>query len=396
METTIKKDVVISEEIERIREGITGVEHLIQNATFDTGLAGYTLFYSYYAKYKQDDTYLDLAMKYLEEGLAFLNGDFRRVYATDSLDNHLGQIGRMLLFLRETNLLNIDIDDFLINIDEALATLMVSKIDMGDFDYNSGALAAGHYFMYRIQTNPAVAVNLVTLVRGLRDKAYTDEDGDYYWKSPSIHDRVYIGISHGSAAIMNIVSSVMEAGIEVKICEDILKRTAHFVSKQIRTQVRGIFPLMWNDKVEPKQFAMCYGDLGTAYGLYRAAGALRDTSVKEQAERALEDCLLRSREDNLTLDAGYVYGAAGLAATFEKVYEKTNDVRYLERADYWYEQIPFYGLHGGPYAGYRSRLLEASDFWHVCFGWGVIGIGIALMRYDDKSLPPIGKLLMIA
>ncbi|WP_343693117.1 lanthionine synthetase LanC family protein [Chitinophaga sp.] len=396
MDTITQKNVVISEEIERIRQGFTGKDHLLQNAAFDTGLTGLTLFYSYYARYTRDDSYLKPAMKYLEEGLAFLSESYKRVYATDSLDNHLGQTGRMLLFLKETALLDVDTDNVLPDIDAALATLMKSKIEMGDFDYNSGALAAGHYFMYRYQTNPLVAESLGVLVRGLRKQAFTDDDGDYYWKSPSIYNRVYIGISHGSAAVMNIVSSIMEAGIEVDVCRDLLEKTAHFVSKQMRTQERGIFPLIWNDKVEPKQFALCYGDLGTAYGLYRAAVALQDATLKKKAEAAMEDCLLRSREDGLTLDAGFIYGAAGVAAMFEKVYEKTNDTRYLERADYWYRQIPFYGIHGGDYAGYRSRLLNASEYWHVCFGWGVIGIGTALMRYDDKSLPPLGKLLMIA
>jgi lantibiotic modifying enzyme len=383
--------------VENIRKALEGKENVIQNASYETGLLGLSLFYAYYAGYTGDDSYYARAEDYLMKGLEVLDlPNFKRIYMSDSLDSHLAHIGRYLAFSKKHEFLDLDIYDYLLGLDDTLSGLMKSKISIGDFDLNSGALAAGYYYLSRLDSNPAVMVHLATLVEGIREQALMDEEGDYYWTSPSLFKRVYLGISHGSALIISFLSNVYEKNIATDACKDILNKALRFLLKQQRKQVRGLFPLQMGDAVEPKQFCQCYGDIGVGYALYRAAAVLQDETLAGTAMMVLEDCLLRKKEDRLTLDASIVYGASGIAAIFEKLHRLSGDQRFMDAGTYWYKQITAYAIHENEFAGYRTRLLNAVPLWDVSFGWGITGIGISLMRYIKKELPPIDALMMIA
>lgn len=395
-------DVTIASTIETQISNITAAledkEEFIHSASYEIGLLGLSLYYCYYAKYTGDESYYGKAEEYLVKGLSALDlPNFKRLYASDSLDSHLAHIGRFLEFSKRQNFLDMDTQEYLQDLDKTLSGLMQSKISIGDFDINSGAMAAGFYYLSRLKNEPRVSEQLSILVHGIKDQAIKDEDGDYYWSSPSLFQRVYLGISHGSCLVISFLANACEQNIEQDACKEILQKAVNFVLKQRwYNNSKGLFPNFIGDPIEPKQFSLCYGDLGVGYALFRAAGVLDDEALSAAVTEILDDCLQRSSKDKLTLDASIIYGAAGLAATYEKLYRLSGDSRFDEAADYWYEQIPAYAVHENEFAGYKSRLLDVGPVWNVSFGWGIIGIGISLMIYKDRSLPPIDALILCA
>lgn len=395
-------DVTIASTIETQISNITAAledkEEFIHSASYEIGLLGLSLYYCYYAKYTGDESYYGKAEEYLVKGLSALDlPNFKRLYASDSLDSHLAHIGRFLEFSKRQNFLDMDTQEYLQDLDKTLSGLMQSKISIGDFDINSGAMAAGFYYLSRLKNEPRVSEQLSILVHGIKDQAIKDEDGDYYWSSPSLFQRVYLGISHGSCLVISFLANACEQNIEQDACKEILQKAVNFVLKQRwYNNSKGLFPNFIGDPIEPKQFSLCYGDLGVGYALFRAAGVLDDEALSAAVTEILDDCLQRSSKDKLTLDASIIYGAAGLAATYEKLYRLSGDSRFDEAADYWYEQIPAYAVHENEFAGYKTRLLDVGPVWNVSFGWGIIGIGISLMIYKDRSLPPIDALILCA
>ncbi|GAA3956272.1 hypothetical protein GO495_27510 [Chitinophaga oryziterrae] len=395
-------DVTIASTIETQISNITAAledkEEFIHSASYEIGLLGLSLYYCYYAKYTGDERYYGKAEEYLVKGLSALDlPNFKRLYASDSLDSHLAHIGRFLEFSKLQNFLDMDTQEYLQDLDKTLSGLMQSKISIGDFDINSGAMAAGFYYLSRLKNEPSVSEQLSILVHGIKEQAIKDEDGDYYWSSPSLFQRVYLGISHGSCLVISFLANACEQNIEQEACKEILRKAVNFVLKQRwYNNSKGLFPNFIGDPIEPKQFSLCYGDLGVGYALFRAAGVLDDEALSAAVTEILDDCLLRSGKDKLTLDASIIYGAAGLAATYEKLYRLSGDSRFDEAADYWYEQIPAYAVHENEFAGYKTRLLDVGPVWNVSFGWGIIGIGISLMIYKDRSLPPIDALILCA
>ncbi|WP_294239879.1 MULTISPECIES: lanthionine synthetase LanC family protein [Chryseobacterium] len=373
-------------------------EEVLKNVSYETGLLGYSLYYLYLSKYTGDQKYTTTAEEYFNKGLASFNPKtFQRVHGTDSLDAHLAHIGRYLIFCENNGLLSVSSEEYLLNLDQILFGLMKSKINIKDFDSGTGALAAGYYYLARLKSGSDVQEQLIFLINSINEAAFQDDTGDYYWKCPSLYDRIYLGISHGSSLIISFLTSVYEAGLEIQLCEKIIRKATAFLIKQYReSDYKGLFPNMIGDAIEPMQFALCYGDLGIGYALLRASQLLKDSDTADFANVILNDCLLRTKEDNLTLDAGIFYGASGLAITFDKLGTLSDDIRYIQRADYWNQQILTYAMHSNDFAGFKSRLLEDNILWQVSFGWGILGIGITLMYFDDASLPSFADLTFIA
>ncbi|WP_294200010.1 lanthionine synthetase LanC family protein [uncultured Chryseobacterium sp.] len=373
-------------------------EEVLKNVSYETGLLGYSLYYLYLSKYTGDQKYTTTAEEYFNKGLASFNPKtFQRVHGTDSLDAHLAHIGRYLIFCENNGLLSVSSEEYLLNLDQILFGLMKSKINIKDFDSGTGALAAGYYYLARLKSGSDVQEQLIFLINSIDEAAFQDDTGDYYWKCPSLYDRIYLGISHGSSLIISFLTSVYEAGLEIQLCEKIIRKATAFLIKQYReSDYKGLFPNMIGDAIEPMQFALCYGDLGIGYALLRASQLLKDSDTADFANVILNDCLLRTKEDNLTLDAGIFYGASGLAITFDKLGTLSDDIRYIQRADYWNQQILTYAMHSNDFAGFKSRLLEDNILWQVSFGWGILGIGITLMYFDDASLPSFADLTFIA
>ncbi|AZA47213.1 hypothetical protein EG346_03015 [Chryseobacterium carnipullorum] len=373
-------------------------EEVLKNVSYETGLLGYSLYYLYLSKYTGDQKYTTTAEEYFNKGLASFNPKtFQRVHGTDSLDAHLAHIGRYLIFCENNGLLSVSSEEYLLNLDQILFGLMKSKINIKDFDSGTGALAAGYYYLARLKSGSDVQEQLIFLINSIDEAAFQDDTGDYYWKCPSLYDRIYLGISHGSSLIISFLTSVYEAGLEIQLCEKIIRKATAFLIKQYReSDYKGLFPNMIGDAIEPMQFALCYGDLGIGYALLRASQLLKDSDTADFANVILNDCLLRTKEDNLTLDAGIFYGASGLAITFDKLGTLSGDIRYVQRADYWNQQILTYATHSNDFAGFKSRLLEDNILWQVSFGWGILGIGMTLMYFDDASLPSFADLTFIA
>jgi hypothetical protein len=370
----------------------------LQNASYETGVLVYSIYYLSLSKYKSDPSWIELASQYCERGIGALDlKNFTRAYGTDSLDLHLAHIGRFLMFCERHKLMEVDAADYLNRLDDILFDLMKSKITVKDFDSGSGAMASVFYFLDRHKSGVAQEEKLTYLVNSVDNFALKDDDGNYYWKCPSLHNRVYLGISHGNALMMSVLSNIHELGICPELCSTVIEKASNFLVKQYRrTPYKGLFPTKIGDDVEPMQFALCYGDVGTGYALYRAAKVLNSQKIGTLAEMVLDDCLLRTKEDNLTLDAGIYYGASGLGIAFDKLATVTGDDRFVERANYWYSQIPEYSIYDDQFAGFRSRLSNDSIIWNVSEGWGIIGIGISLMCHEKRDLPSLAELTFIA
>lgn len=389
--------LLLEQQLVNIEQAIIGKEYLIQNASLESGLPGLSLFYYYLGLYKSENNYSQKAYEYMEQGIALLNpANFKRIYATDTIDNHISNIGKLLEFVNKSNFIELDANDYLVDLDNVLHKLMLSKISISDFDFNSGALAAGYYYINRMGHDHSVKSNLKILVEGINDKALVDSDGDYYWKSPSLYGRVYIGLSHGSAMIISFLCNVYNKGIEKELCIYVIKKAINFVLKQQRSEYNGLFPIYVGDKIEAKQFSLCYGDLGVGYALYRAAIAIGGEDITEKSLNILNNCLNRRYEDKLTLDASITYGVSGLAILFEKIFDLSSNAIFKDRAAYWYSKIPCYSIHNNEFAGFKTRLVDASPIWNINFGWGIIGIGIAIMRALKSELPPFSDLLITA
>jgi lantibiotic biosynthesis protein len=387
-------------EVEKIEAAVWNNQALFSNATYESGFLGPALFYAYMWLYTNDTTCLTRSEHFLEKGLSSLDvHTFKRGYKTDSLDNHIAQVGRFLEFMKATGVMRLDADEIIASFDQVLFKLMMSKIDIADFDIQSGALAAGYCYLSRTTQTEQIAEYLSILVKGIDAKAVPDQQGHYSWPSSSaLYNRTYLGISHGNALIISFVCHVYNRGIEQAVCTRILDKAAGFLLHFKSDFGKGLFPNFVGEEDQgPKQFSLCYGDIGIGYALLKMGLALNAPDILHTATAILNNCTTRKKEDKLTLDAGITYGAAGLAITFEEIHRLTGNSLFSNAAAYWYAAIPEYAQHANQFAGYRSRVsMENDGIWDLNFAWGITGIGTSLVRRLHPQLPSLAPLLLIA
>jgi len=385
------------ETIKKIAYSMEENSSLVNNISLDSGIIGKSLFYFYYSLFLDDPTYLDFARDIFNKGMGeFDIRKFEKLYTSDSLDCHLAGIGRFVEFCSHNKLLKIDTNAYLNQLDSTLADLMRSKIRIGDFDYNSGAVASGYYFLSRLQSNNEVKNYLSELVKGINDLALRDDEGHYYWESPTLYRNTYFGLSHGSAMIISIISNLADQQIETELCLHVLKQAIPFILKNKRNLKYGHFPITTGDEsAEEKPFCICYGDLGVAFALIKAQNLLKDDNLNLIIQEILNESYSR-RLGIYPKDASLTYGASGLAEMFNTLFVLTKDQRCREAANYWYQEILHFAQYNNEFAGFYSMATKEYDFWNLSFSWGIGGIGIALMRYLKPELPEFNQLLMIA
>ena len=211
-----------------------------------------------------------------------------------------------------------------------------------------------------------------------------DEASGYYWLCYVIAEpRAYTGFSHGSAMILSFLADLHAAGIRPETCAGLLRHgiTWLLAARIDPDQYLSSFPL-WAGKVDyTNNLCLIYGDLGTAYGLLRAAAALADDSAREAAIAVVRRTLSRhSVAETHIQDASVFYGAAGAYLLYDAIYRQTQVPEFAEAADYWLARIPGLATQTNEYLGFSPQFYAHYPAAQLGVSFGVVGIGLTLLQ----------------
>lgn len=411
MTYTEQQYAIATNSIEYIKQSLDIDHSKIKSSSLNLGLPGISLFYYYYSAFSQRGDYKQLAEKLLSDSISNLSNslsdsNFKISHKTDSIDNHLASMGRFLLFVENNLDHDLETESFLNDLDWLLLPLLKNKLINNDHDLESGSLASGYYFLARYKysgDNPKFKVILSQIVESLIDSAIFHESGGAFWRSPSLNNSVFLGLSHGSAMVINFLSDPDVFAIAPERISLIIEKAIDFLLFNRRDFVGGIFPHCYYAKspeaVEATQLSQCYGDLGVAYSLFKGSNITKRTAIRETAWNLLLECSQRKKQNNLTFDASLVYGASGLSCIFSKLNDLTAQSEMAAARDYWFEKIPSYTGHDTT-SGFKTGTssIDEPDFTEInaSFSWGISGIGITLIHLlDPKATPRFDELQMV-
>lgn len=388
VENTSEKASEFRAMIDNIEKSIRNSSLHLSNSTLSHGLLGASLFYFYYACYTNKNQNYIQAEKFLIQTIEYSGyKDYKHKYPTDSYDANLAVLGIFLIKAMENDLLSFDVSPYILNIEEILYELCKNKLKYADFSIFSGALATGN-FLLRAKPSKRNNQFLGEIVEAIGVNAISDSSGDLCWTSPRLKDRVYLGLSHGSCMIISFLSDVYQRGIAQEKCQLIIDKAISFVLKHKSDSIGGLFPHYLGAGKQGPQFTLCYGDLGVGYGLLKGSLLLEDQVFIDQSKGVIDICSNIKFEDNLTFDASITYGASGIAYLYEKLYKlDASDANHFKSYLYWIKQIPKYCRKNNDFCGYQSFFSPESNVFNLSYDWGIIGIGITLMRYLDERLP---------
>lgn len=374
--------------------------------TVEGGTMGVAIFYYFCHQYFQDDKYLSRAEEMLEKSINLISAiseqdEFVPKYTGDSLSNVIASFGKGLLFIENKFNYDYDFSSYYEVIGDTLQILLDEDIKRKDYDFFSGALSSGYYFLNKLNysngNDEFSARNLDKIYENSKKAALHHNENEIYWAAPSYLDQVYLGLSHGSAMMINFWSKLYRLNIissENKEEKKWLDKAVNFVLERKRNYIDGYFPhkAFSTEIVEKTQLSMCYGDLGVIYSLFNANKTLKDINYQETIDQMLHTTSLRQQEPLLTYDTGILYGASGIGYFFEYFSAEKGQKVYENTINYWNNQILTYRTPDNDFVyGFKDDKNESAKY---SFAWGISGMGIRLMQSQSPHLPSVNELLL--
>ncbi|MBK8192540.1 MAG: hypothetical protein IPK76_04840 [Lewinellaceae bacterium] len=290
-------------------------------------------------------------------------------------------------------------------------------VQTGNYDYLAGYLGQC-FFLLEDDLKPDNYKVLKMAAENLRRVAVPQTNG-FGWISPYELQSFYknedvfthpvkdcnLGLSHGSAGIIMMLSSMKKAYPKLEI-SDLLDGAIEFLSNEESEEnktnngyyYKGYSGNMGNSF--PGRLAWCYCDLGISlmyFNLWETSG---NGQYLERANRIAQSCACKSVEEARVVSAGLCHGFAGIAHLFNKIYQKTGDEIYRRTANYWFSAL-FDALHlDGPTGAHIRVSTPAGDqpgHFPVGNGFmdGLSGIGLCLYSAISAQPPRWDKILLV-
>lgn len=371
--------------LEKIAECLTLSDNKLTTFGYANGLLGKSLFFSYYAAFTENLTYNDWASKTLTASINKLT----EPYEGKSFYKELSELGIFLEYARANNILNVETNQILSGIDKIMEKMLEKAMDEKDFDPYTGALMYGSYFLGRSKSKPLLIPMLEKITIWLGKISKKDHQGNVFWVSKLFDkNNIYLGISHGLAAIMIYLCRVYEMGIQREMVKEMLINTSKYILKnELDFSTSGYhFPNIVNEENGRTTLGLCYGDMGVGYSLLRAGILLKNEKITNKALSIFHNCATRKEFSEAGIrDAGILYGASGVALMFDKVYEMTRIREFYDVATDWYEKIIDFSNNENLTAGFEGHFNQHFKHTNIAFMEGMVGIGCTLIKYSDRE-----------
>ena len=247
------------------------------NPAVTNGTAGVALFYAYLGAETGNEEWTALAHRLMEHSIDFLS---ERPIHADFYEGFTGigwAVGHLKGMLFEEG----EDDDDVIS-ESLVQVLEQSQFKRGDFDLIGGLAGYGIYAFHALP-RPAARRSLELLVERLIAIG-EPVDGGFSWFTPpeALPDwlrekepdgRYNLGVSHGVAAVISVLSMCAAAGVMSGEQRAILDRAVHWLLAQKQNGKSWCFA---NSVVKGRpagrdRLAWCYGDPGIAGALFTAA-----------------------------------------------------------------------------------------------------------------------------
>lgn len=343
------------------------------------GEFGILLFMLYYYKFSKVKRHRDIVVGYSEFLLQRLGKEFN----LHTFCSGLSGILYLFEFLKENELIEIDISDVKESFEEYLIRMMRNDMLSGNHDFMHGALGIGLYFL-KSKTHEEIIQELIAFL--LNTSEIDSESGGVKWKSKIDEDFIgyNIALSHGMASIVLFLCRIIENGYGDDEVKELLTKTVKYMLYQeIDVNEYGsFFPTYSKESSIPlsgSRLAWCYGDLGIAYAIFRAGEVVEN---QEWKDKGLNILLQSTNRKNNVYEAGICHGCMSMVLIYNRMYRKTNIQIFSDEVGYWLQRsLKFSCFEDGP-AGYKSYYKRnwVSDYSLLS---GISGIGLNYLSYIE-------------
>lgn len=304
-------------------------------------------------------------------------------------------------------------DDGLQEIDEVLLAHVRAPEVPHVPDLIQGIVGAGVYAMARLPSRTARQLLISIVDRLERDCVHGatgitwnyDQDAAPPGAMEYLDASSYpIGVAHGHAGAIALLSRIHRAGIESERVAVLLREAVEFLLAARHTDIsEGTFPEIVGKDTEPEccNASWCWGDAGTSTALFAAGRTLRQV----QWQQIALDAALRAARYGVTssdpVDASLCHGAAGLGHILNRYFQVTGLPEFVECSRAWFRRVLTLRHAGEGIDGFLFRGAKRDDDGKPIlepsagFLMGSAGVAAALVSAATSRTPRWDGAMMV-
>ncbi|NEN23796.1 hypothetical protein G3O08_09810 [Cryomorpha ignava] len=307
-------------------------------------------------------------------------------------------IGWMLqLLVKEEILEYSEVTKVLDQIDSLSSQFAIHSLRNGNHDFLYGAAGEMLYLQSRMNYNNKVKKSLIAISDSLIDSSKNSVDGIYWQESGFMLEDEQknkevsnLGISHGQASKIVILSKLVENGIEVERYSKVLTEAVKFIlSCKNKFTQNCFFPsIIENNVGQESAFWWSYGDLGIGIALYQAGRALGNPEIIKEAESIYHYYKNTKIEETGIFEASLCRGTSGVALMYHNMFLNTGIDAFRVTSDYWFDEtlkLAKYSHDSDSISGFKflNNYSTNRDEWFYQSNPGLLmgtaGVGLAML-----------------
>jgi lantibiotic biosynthesis protein len=383
-----------------------------ENAEYTLGMghAGIALFFAYLAKSRPGAGHDETALRYLEEAIESLSARAYPAALYHGVSGIAWVVEHFDGWLLEAEAEGDDLNEAS---DEVVLDRLAVPAWTDDYDLINGLVGFGFCARARLP-RPAATESLSHILRHLEATAEVQPRGLTWWTPP---ERLWgplreaaapkgfynLGVAHGVAGVIPLLADCCAAGVEAERARALLAGAVDWLLSQQLAASRFAFPDFVGPEIQPKgsMLAWCYGDVGIAGVLLRAARAAGEPRWEEEALALARRAALCSEPDANVRDACLCHGEVGLGHQFHRLFRATGEPVFQQAALAWYQRGLARRRPGEAIGGFVAREPRSfsGDFEDVPrrgFLVGSAGIGLGLLAALEPVEPAWDRLLLLS
>ncbi|MBX9787996.1 MAG: lanthionine synthetase C family protein [Pirellulales bacterium] len=299
----------------------------------------------------------------------------------------------------------------------ALDAALRYQLDVAPFDHLmpydvvSGIVGWGAYALQRLPS-PTARELLELAIARLAALSVAQPDG-VAWLTPAAtlpgnqrsqfpEGYFNLGVAHGVAGVVGLLAAAISRGVAVDAATRLLgQATSYLLAQQNSADALGAYDYY----VAPGQrgasvsrLAWCYGDLGNAVVVARAAAATGNGAWRRAAHELALRAARRGAATTGVEDAGLCHGAAGLAHLFNRLYQHFADDELRAAAIGWFARTLAFEGRGGGVGGFAAwqHGLPSGPAWTDDPGLleGASGVALAFLAATTDVEPAWDAMLL--
>jgi lantibiotic modifying enzyme len=309
-----------------------------------SGLSGVILLQSLFFQHTKNDKFkieIDNNLDFLIETIE------KEEYTTTTFCDGLAGIGWLFHYLHAKQIIDVNIDEFLGEMDEVLESELAQMLNQNNFDLLHGAIGLGLYFLKRGHHQPVEKI-----ISALNRNCDFIGNQIAWRRFDHVERHTYtynFGLPHGNIGILYFLGKCYQCKILPGVAFKLIHGGVNFYLANIQDQKKygSFFP--YDKLVDDYEFnkvgsytrlGWCYGDPGVLHTLLLISDWIDDCNLKEKFMKlSILSTNRKSKTQSGIVDACFCHGLSGIVYQYRNMYKMTKNEAFAESSDYWIHKL---------------------------------------------------------